>query len=247
MPQAFVTAFLIGLLSVSCAPPASPQPTAEVVRFAWEDVGAPTPFRVSTAGPGGVVMLSLLYDTLTWKDERGIIPWLARSWEVSPDGRDYTFTLAPGVTWHDGEKLDATDVAFSFAYYAEHPFSWTATSAVESATALAVDRIQVRLRRPYAPFLEEIAGSVPILPEHIWSRVEAPASRTACRASRCTSANSASTDRSPVALSRLASSALTAMSDNVRPSRSCSSRARRSRSPATARSASSALVACRSA
>jgi peptide/nickel transport system substrate-binding protein len=176
MPQAIVTAFLVGLLSVSCAPftPASPSPTAEVVRFAWEDVGAPTPFRISTAGPGGVVMLSLLYDTLTWKDERGMIPWLARSWEVSPDGRDYTFTLAPGVAWHDGENLDATDVAFSFAYYAEHPFRWTATSAVESATALAADRVQVRLRRPYAPFLEEIAGSVPILPAHIWSRVEAP-------------------------------------------------------------------------
>jgi len=78
------------------------------------------------------------------------------------------------VTWHDGQPLGAADVAFSFDYYAQHPFRWTSTSVVESATVLGADRVRIRLRRPYAPFLEDIAGSVPILPQHIWSRVSAP-------------------------------------------------------------------------
>ncbi len=56
--------------------------TIDLVRLGWADVGVPTPFRVSTAGPGGPVLLTLLYDTLTWKDEEGIIPWLATAWTV---------------------------------------------------------------------------------------------------------------------------------------------------------------------
>ena len=40
-------------------------------------------------------------------------PDLAERWEVSPDGRDYTFHLRHGVTWHDGEPFTATDVKAS--------------------------------------------------------------------------------------------------------------------------------------
>jgi peptide/nickel transport system substrate-binding protein len=181
MRRAGKVAFALALVVAACAAPApgpasgpTTAPTTDVVRFAWEDVGAPTPFRVSTAGPGGVVLLSLLYDTLTWKDEHGIIPWLATDWVVSPDGLEYTFGLAPGVAWHDGQPFGAEDVAFSFAYYAQHPFRWTSTSVVESATALGSDRVRIRLRRPYAPFLEDIAGSLPILPRHVWAHVAAP-------------------------------------------------------------------------
>jgi peptide/nickel transport system substrate-binding protein len=172
MGRAAFAVWALGL-AVACARMPAVEPTG-VVRFAWEDVGVPTPFRISTAGPGGVVMLTLLHDTLTWKDERGIIPWLATSWEVSPDGREYTFTLAPGAKWHDGQALDASDVAFSFTYYAAHPFRWTNTGVVESAAALARDRVRIRLREAHASFVEEVAGSVPILPEHIWSHVATP-------------------------------------------------------------------------
>jgi peptide/nickel transport system substrate-binding protein len=119
-------------------------------------------------------MLTLLFDTLTWKDEHGVIPWLATRWDVSPDGLEYTFSLAPGVTWHDGQPLTATDVAFSFDYYAQHPYRWASTSVVETATAVGSNQVHIRLQQPYAPFLEDIAGSVPILPEHVWSRVDRP-------------------------------------------------------------------------
>lgn len=148
--------------------------TTEVVRLGWADVGVPTPFRVSTAGPGGPTLLSLLYDTLTWKDEQGIIPWLATAWETSADGREYLFTLAPGVRWHDGRPLTADDVAFSFDYYARSPYRWTSTAMVEAATVLAPDRVRVRLTQPHAPFLEEVAGSVPIVPRHVWAEVADP-------------------------------------------------------------------------
>ncbi|MDQ3693536.1 MAG: ABC transporter substrate-binding protein [Chloroflexota bacterium] len=146
----------------------------DLVRLAWADVGVPTPFRVSTAGPGGPVLLTLLYDTLTWKDEEGIIPWLATAWTVSADGLDYTFDLTPGVQWHDGQPLTAEDVVFSFDYYAAHPYRWTNTAAVASASVIAPDQVRVRLVEPFAPFLDEIAGGVPIIPRHVWAEVDDP-------------------------------------------------------------------------
>ncbi|MBA2521283.1 MAG: ABC transporter substrate-binding protein [Chloroflexia bacterium] len=148
--------------------------TIDLVRLGWADVGVPTPFRVSTAGPGGPVLLTLLYDTLTWKDEEGIIPWLATAWTVSADGLDYTFDLAPGVQWHDGQPLTAEDVVFSFDYYVAHPYRWASTAAVASASVIAPDQLRVRLAEPYAPFLDEIAGGVPIIPRHVWAGVADP-------------------------------------------------------------------------
>lgn len=171
---AMLLTFGQGCVPASIRPATKPVAGTDVLRFAWPDVGVPTPFRVSAAGPGGVVLLSLLYDTLTWKDERGIIPWLAARWEVSPDGRDYTFTLVRDVRWSDGKPLTAGDIAFSFELYARFPYRWMSTDIVERSTVLAADRVQVRLKRPYAAFLDDIAGVVPIVPHHVWSSVSDP-------------------------------------------------------------------------
>ena len=151
-----------------------PEPV-DLVRFAWwSEVGTPTPFQVSTAGPGGAVLLSLLYDTLTWKDDRGIIPWLATEWEASADGRAYTFRLADGVTWHDGRPLTAADVKFSFDCYARHPYRWMTTEVIDASAVTADGAVRVALKRPYAAFLEDIAGVVPIIPRHVWEPVADP-------------------------------------------------------------------------
>ena len=120
------------------------------------------------------MLLSLVYDTLVWKDEHGVIPWLASSWEVSADGLEYTFTLRSNVTWHDGQRLTADDVAFSFAYYRQHPFRWQSTDVVETATAEGANQVKLRLRQPFAPFMESIAGQAPIIPKHVWSQVADP-------------------------------------------------------------------------
>ena len=43
-----------------------------------------------------------------------IVPALAQSWEIAPDGKTYTFHLAPGVTFHDGTAVNSQAAAFSF-------------------------------------------------------------------------------------------------------------------------------------
>ncbi|MDP2953624.1 MAG: ABC transporter substrate-binding protein, partial [Chloroflexota bacterium] len=47
-------------------------------------------------------------------NETKIIPDLAERWEVSPDGKTYTFYLRKGVNFHNGTPLTAADVKFSF-------------------------------------------------------------------------------------------------------------------------------------
>ncbi len=140
----------------------------------WTDIGYPSPFAFIPLGPGGVVRTSLLFDTLTWKDERGIIPWLAERWSVSSDGLEYTFTLRPNVPWQDGQLLTADDVAFSYRYYRQHTFPWGSSDMIERAEVSDARTVRIQLNRPFAPFLENVAGLLPILPKRIWEPVSDP-------------------------------------------------------------------------
>ena len=42
------------------------------------------------------------------------IPWLAESWDISPDGLKYTYKLRKGVSWSDGRPFTAHDVKFTW-------------------------------------------------------------------------------------------------------------------------------------
>jgi len=116
-------------------------------------------------------------------------PDLAESWEVSDDGTRYTFSLRPGVIWHDGEPFTAHDVKFTWELIA-HPENVTATqlysffSTIEGAEAWhageadeitgirVVDdlTLEVTLASTWAPFLT-IGTNQYIVPRHILGEV----------------------------------------------------------------------------
>jgi peptide/nickel transport system substrate-binding protein len=55
-----------------------------------------------------------IYESLGRINSDGkIVPGLADSWTISPDGKTYTFKLHPNVKFHNGEMLTAEDVKFS--------------------------------------------------------------------------------------------------------------------------------------
>ena len=59
----------------------------------------------------------LMFESLLGVDLKGNIqPNLAKSWEVSSDGKLYTFHLRKGVKFHDGREMGARDVKFSMGY-----------------------------------------------------------------------------------------------------------------------------------
>jgi peptide/nickel transport system substrate-binding protein len=137
------------------------------------DWGFPSPYGHYDRGPG-ILRMSFLFDTLIWRDAEGFVPALAGSWEYIGEETAYLFELRPNVTWHDGEPFTAEDVAFTFRYLEQHPYSLADISMVAAVEVLDDYRLKVKLHEPSAPFLTRVAGAVPILPEHIWQSVENP-------------------------------------------------------------------------
>lgn len=141
--------------------------------------GYPQPFAW-VRGPGWIYT-GLAFDTLLWEDSTGEpIPWLATDWEVSDDGLEWTFTLHEDATWHDGEPVTADDVAFTHTYMTEGAgaevagFAARGLSLATSAEAVDERTVVFTLESPTATFLEDLAMSALIIPEHIWADVDQP-------------------------------------------------------------------------
>ncbi len=93
-----------------------PQPVrGGVFRFPiWErPIQTLDPARATTAGE--IMLIQQIYDGLTAFDQHlNIVPALAQYWEISPDGKTYSFELRPDARFHNGEPVTAEDCVFSF-------------------------------------------------------------------------------------------------------------------------------------
>ena len=106
-----------------------------------------------------------------------LVPALAERWDISPDGKTYTFHLRAGVAFHTtpGFKptrpMNADDVVYSFTrqldpkhpWYGQPRQGWYYASAmqfaqlVKSVTAVDARTVRIELTRPEAPFLADLA------------------------------------------------------------------------------------------
>ncbi len=94
---------------------------------------------------------------------RTILPELAERWQISADGKTYTFYLRDGVKFHDGTPFNSADVEATFKKIVSPPAGLISTYK-DYVFALdkveAVNRLTVRfqLKHPFAPFLEILTG-----------------------------------------------------------------------------------------
>jgi len=119
---------------------------------------------------------SLVFSGLTRLSALGEpIPDLAQAWQISDDGRTYTFYLRPQVRWHDGQPFTASDVVFTYSLLADPQFPGDpALSAFfRQVQCEAIDPLTVRcqLPEPFAPF--PAYTTVGILPSHLLQGVRA--------------------------------------------------------------------------
>ena len=98
-----------------------------------------------------------VFEGLTRIDQSGAVqPQLATQWTVSGDGLVYTFKLRPGARFHDGSKLDASDVVFSLDR-ARGPDSVNAQkqlfAAIDKVEAVDPQTVRITLSRPEGSLL----------------------------------------------------------------------------------------------
>ena len=151
------------------------RPTVRVV--SWTSLGYPSPFTY-VGGPG-YWRMSLVFDTLLWPDATGKqLPWLASSYKQSEDALVHTLDLRK-VNWDDGRPLTARDVAFTYEYYTTRTFTPLLIGVPGKGIAvrpIGERTVEFRLERPSAIFPQQVLGTMPIVPEHVWSTISDPMS-----------------------------------------------------------------------
>jgi peptide/nickel transport system substrate-binding protein len=114
---------------------------------------------------------TLMYNALTIMGplpQVRMYPDLAKSWEISPDGREYTFPLREGVKFHHGKELDSGDVKYSIervmnpATRSPRAFAYR---WIDSVNAIDKYHVKIRLKEPFGPFLTTLTTqNCPIIP-----------------------------------------------------------------------------------
>jgi len=124
-------------------------------------------------------LTELVYDPLARRYRGGITPWAAEDWEWrGSDPLEIQVRLREDLTWHDGERLTAADVAFTYQLLRDTSLG-TLDDAAPSLRfrgrstlverAVAVDDRTVRLQfTDCTPEVADRALTVPLLPAHVW-------------------------------------------------------------------------------
>ena len=100
------------------------------------------------------------------------VPDLAERWDVSPDGRTYTFHLARGAVFHDGAPVTSDDVRFTFEqlllkYHARARAS--VGDNLRRVSAPDPHTVLFEFERPYAAFLQLVdVTNAPVMPKHLY-------------------------------------------------------------------------------
>ena len=98
---------LAALLACAAASPASAQSTFRI--GLQEDPDALDPHKGNTY-VGRVVFAALCDKLIDISPKLELVPQLASSWTISPDGLSITIKLRAGVKFHDGEAMDGEAV-----------------------------------------------------------------------------------------------------------------------------------------
>ena len=117
--------------------------------------------RTTTGVALDQILIDNVYQGLVGLDPKGkIVDVLAKSHTISSDGLDYSFTLNSGVTFSDGTKLTAQDVAWSINQVKTNPkyVDNGELADVSSITAPDDSTVDIKLTKPDAELLYDLAG-----------------------------------------------------------------------------------------
>lgn len=120
---------------------------------------------LATAVPSTQIFASPLRYDDNWNPQ----PYLAKSWDVAPDGLSVTLKLVDNALFHDGKPVTSEDVAFSImTIKANHPFQ-SMLAAVDKVDTPDPQTAIIRLKHPHPALLLAMSPALmPIIPKHVY-------------------------------------------------------------------------------
>jgi peptide/nickel transport system substrate-binding protein len=159
------------------APEPTAEPTAEPVPAKGGDLTIAMGFESPSLDPHSgnaydqQYIHMNIFDPLIWRAPDGsYLPGLATSWEISEDGKTFTFHLRDDVTFHDGTPFNAEAMKFSFDRIVAPDFPSFTTRGLmgpyESSEVVDEFTLQVNFSESYRPFLDAVSQwwLVPVSP-----------------------------------------------------------------------------------
>ena len=106
------------------------------------------------------VLIGNVYEALLSRDsDNKVQPGLAKSWDISKDGKTYTFHLNQNMTFSNGDKLDADDVAWSINQLKEKQYyNANQVASLDKAEAVDANTVKLTLSTPDSNLLWYLTG-----------------------------------------------------------------------------------------
>lgn len=102
-----------------------------------------------------------------------VYPFLATGFKWGPGGKSITFTIRQGVKWSDGTPFTPADVAFTYNLLKQYPAINGGGLPITGASVNG-NTVTVKFSSSEYSDFQEIAGTVYIVPQHLWASVGDP-------------------------------------------------------------------------
>jgi ABC-type transport system substrate-binding protein len=130
----------------------------------WGVPGMPTSFDPRKSAPLDPVFLNVVYESLVKRSPAGdLTPGLATEWHFSDGNKALTFKLRQGVTFHDGEKLDANAVKASLEAYQKQGALKGSLSGVKKVEVVSPEEVKLTFAQPAGYMTNVLAGEAGIV------------------------------------------------------------------------------------
>ncbi|MDF2790055.1 MAG: nikA [Neobacillus sp.] len=165
----FISIFLLSIMLLGCTDANNEAETSEdlkenILTIAYpRDVGEMNPHVYN---PSQLFAQSMVYEPLvSYGDGGELKPHLAESWDISEDGKEYTFHLRQDVKFSDGTSFNAEIVKKNFDTILNHMdlHSWLGfLSKISSTEVIDEDTFKMKLTEAYYPTIQELAVVRPV-------------------------------------------------------------------------------------
>ncbi|MGF6239532.1 peptide/nickel transport system substrate-binding protein [Paraburkholderia sp. GAS38] len=151
--------------SASSIEPASGQAAAHEIRVAeGEDTPTSMPGNVARNTATDNILGNVVESLVALRADLSVGPMLADSWDITADGKTYTFHLRHGVLFHNGAPVTSAEVKWSFQYLMKRSSGFECRSVFDGNRGVKVLAVRTpdpytvvfELDRPYALFLKQM-------------------------------------------------------------------------------------------